>query len=40
MLSGPLLKLFGMSDYQNTEYLKELEKIEDAAKNMEEIIGE
>lgn len=40
MLATPLLKLFGMSDFQNAEYQKELEEIENAAKYMEEIIGE
>lgn len=40
MLTGPILKIFGMSDFQNAEYQKELEEIENATKNMEEIIGE
>lgn len=40
MLMTPILKLFGMSDFQNAEYQKELEEIENAAKYMEEIIGE
>lgn len=40
MLTGPILKIFGMTDFQNTEYQKELEEIENATKNMEKIIGE
>ena len=40
MLATPLLKLFGMSEFQNAEYQKEFEEIENAAKYMEEIIGE
>lgn len=40
MLSGPILNLFGMSDFQSAEYQKELEEIENATKYMEEIIGE
>ena len=40
MLTGPILKIFGMSDFQNTEYQKELEEIENATKHMEQIIGE
>lgn len=39
MLAGPILKLFGMSDYQDAEYKKELKKIENATKYMEDIIG-
>lgn len=40
MLTGPILKIFGMSEFQNTEYQKELEEIENATKHMEQIIGE
>lgn len=40
MLTGPILKIFGMSEFQNTEYQNELEEIENATKYMEEIIGE
>ncbi len=40
MLTGPILKIFGMSEFQNTEYQKELEEIENATKYMEQIIGE
>ena len=40
MLTGPVLKIFGMSDFQNAEYLKKLGEIENATKNMEQIIGE
>ena len=40
MLTGPILNIFGMSDFQNAEYQKELEEIENATKYMEEIIGE
>ena len=40
MLTGPILKLFGMSDYQSTEYQKELEKIEQATGYFEEMMGE
>lgn len=40
MLTGPILKIFGMSEFQETEYQKELEEIENATKHMEQIIGE
>ena len=40
MLTGPILKLFGMSEFPNDEYKKELEEIENATKYMEEIIGQ
>ena len=40
MLTGPILKIFGMSEFQVTEYQKELEEIENATKYMEQIIGE
>lgn len=40
MLSGPILKIFGMSDFQDAEYQKELEEIENATKIMEKNIGE
>lgn len=40
MLTGPILNIFGMTDFQNAEYKKELEEIKNATKYMEEIIGE
>lgn len=40
MLAGPILKIFGMSDFPSVEYQKELEEIKNATKHMEEIIGE
>ncbi|MBQ2986318.1 MAG: stage III sporulation protein AF [Tyzzerella sp.] len=40
MLAGPILKIFGMSEFPNAEYQKELEEIQNATKHMEEIIGE
>lgn len=40
MLAGPILKMFGMSEFQNVEYQKELEEIENATKHMEKIVGE
>ena len=40
MLAGPILKIFGMSEFPNEEYQKELEEIENATKYMEQIIGE
>ena len=40
MLTGPILKIFGMSEFQVAEYQKELEEIENATKYMEQIIGE
>lgn len=40
MLAGPILKIFGMSEFPNAEYQKELEEIQNATKYMEEIIGE
>lgn len=40
MLTGPILKIFGMSEFQVAEYQKELEEIENATKHMEQIIGE
>lgn len=40
MLTGPILNIFGMTDFQNAEYKKELEEIENATNYMEEIIGE
>ena len=40
MLTGPIVKIFGMSVFQVAEYQKELEEIENATKYMEQIIGE
>ena len=39
MLAGPILKIVGMNTYQDTEYRKELEAIEEATKYMEDWIG-
>lgn len=40
MLAGPILKLFGMTEYQSSEYQNAVREIEEAATYMEEIIGE
>ena len=40
MLTGPILKMFGMTKLQNTEYQKALKEIELASEYMEELIGE
>lgn len=40
MLTGPVLNLFGMNDYQNYEYRKEMKEIEEATKYFEVMIGE
>ena len=40
MMSGPILKIFGMESFQNEQYKKEMQKIEEATKYMEGIIGE
>ena len=40
MLVGPVLKLFGMTELQNTEYQNALQEIEDATGYMERIIRE
>ena len=40
MLAGPILKMFGMTDFQSTEYQNAMIEIEDAAEYMEHIIGE
>lgn len=39
MLVGPILKMFGMSTYQNSEYQKTLKEIEEATGYMKDIIG-
>lgn len=40
MLIGPILKMIGMSEFQNIEYQEEFEEIINATENMESIIGE
>lgn len=40
MLCGPILKIFGMTDYHNEEYQKAMREIEDATEYMERIIRE
>lgn len=40
MLTGPIFKIFGMGEFQEAEYQKELEEIENATKYMGKIIGE
>lgn len=40
MLAGPILKLFGMTEYQSSEYQNAVREIEEAATYMEEIMGE
>lgn len=40
MLVGPIVQLFGMTDFQNTEYQNAIREIEEAAEYMEDIIGE
>lgn len=40
MLAGPILKLFGMTEYQNSEYQNAIKEIEEATAYMEEIIRE
>lgn len=39
MLAGPILNIFGMSNYQNEEYQKQLEEIERAAEYMDDVIA-
>ena len=38
MLTGPILNIFGMSDFQDKEYRRELEEMEEATKYMEDWI--
>ena len=40
MLVGPILKIFGMSTYQNSQYQKTLKEIEEATGYMRDIIDE
>ena len=40
MLTGPILKLCGMSEYPSEEYRKRMEEIEEAVGHMEDIIRE
>ena len=40
MLAGPIVKLFGMTDFQSIEYQSVLQEIEEASGYMENIIGE
>ena len=39
MMTGPVLKIFNMEEYQSTEYQKEMEEIQEVIKDMEGIIG-
>lgn len=40
MLVGPVLRIFGMSEFQSQEYQNALQEIEDASGYMERIIRE
>lgn len=40
MLAGPIIKMFGMTDFQSIEYQSTLQEIEDATGYMERIIRE
>lgn len=40
MLCGPILKIFGMTDFHNEEYQNALQEIENATGYMEQIIRE
>lgn len=40
MLAGPIVKLFGMTDFQSIEYQSVLQEMEEASGYMESIIGE
>lgn len=40
MLAGPIVKLFGMTDFQSIEYQSVLQEMEEASGYMENIIGE
>ncbi|MBP3462818.1 MAG: stage III sporulation protein AF [Tyzzerella sp.] len=40
MLAGPIVKVFGMTDFQSIEYQSVLQEIEEASGYMENIIGE
>lgn len=40
LLSGPILKLFGMEKFQNDAYREAIEEIEKTAEEIERIMGE
>lgn len=40
MLAGPIIKMFGMTDFQSIKYQSTLQEIEDATGYMERIIRE
>lgn len=40
MLSGPILKIFGMTEFQHGEYQKRLEEIEKATGFLEDLMKE
>jgi stage III sporulation protein AF len=40
MLAGPIIKMFGMTDFQSIEYQSTLQEIEDATGYMERTIRE
>ena len=40
MLTGPIVKMFGMTDFQSMEYQSALQEMEEASGYMESIIGE
>lgn len=40
MLSGPILKLFGMTEFQNEQYREQLEEIEKATGYLEDLVRE
>lgn len=40
MLVGPILRIFGMTEFQSAEYQNAMREIEEASRYMEQIIGE
>ena len=40
MLAGPILRIFGMTEFQSTEYQNAMREIEDATGYMERVIRE
>lgn len=40
MLAGPIFKMFGVTQFHDEEYQKELERIEEATAYLENIVGE
>lgn len=40
MLAGPIVKLFGMTDFKSIEYQSTFREIKEASEYMERIIGE